>query len=80
MIREICYGLIGNFIFSLGLYTYKKYHHYHYDEIKRRLDKLEQLIETYNSINKHQNEIGICKDDKFENVQWVSKDYFNKNI
>ncbi len=44
MIHEICYGLIGNFIFSLGLFTYKRYNHSHYDEIIYKLNIIEQMM------------------------------------
>ena len=42
MIKEIVYGLAGNFIFSLILFSYKRYHHEHYDEIIKKII----LIET----------------------------------
>ena len=51
MLREILYGLCGNFIFSLCLYTYKKYNHKHYDEIITRLKQLERMNNEYNNIN-----------------------------
>ncbi len=41
--HEICFGLIGNFIFSTGIFTYKRYRHEKYDEIIRRLEKIEAL-------------------------------------
>ncbi len=45
MIREICYGLIGNIVFSLCLFTYKRYNHYHYDCIIERLNRIEEMIQ-----------------------------------
>ena len=51
MIKEIIYGLCGNFIFSLCLYTYKKYNHKHYDEIIARLKQLERMNYEYNNNN-----------------------------
>ena len=52
VLREILYGLAGNFIFSLCLYTYKKYHHKHYDEIIARLKQLDQMnYEQQNNFN-----------------------------
>ena len=53
--REILYGLAGNFIFSLCLFTYNKYNHKHYDEIIERLIRIEEyrtqqlLLENYNA-------------------------------
>ena len=66
--REILYGLAGNFIFSLCLFTYKKYNHKHYDEIIERLIRIENyktqqlLLENYN----------VCKDN------FTPKEYYKK--
>ncbi len=52
VLREILYGLSANFICSICLYTYNKYHHKHYDEIIARLKQLEQMnYEQQNNFN-----------------------------
>ncbi len=48
MIKEIVYGLTGNFIFSLMLFGYKRYHHEHYDEIIKRLILIETQLKPIN--------------------------------
>ncbi len=51
MIKEIAYGLAGNFIFSLMLFGYKRYHHEHYDEIIKRLILIETQLKPINNDN-----------------------------
>ena len=51
MIKEIVYGLSGNFIFSLMLFGYKRYHHEHYDEIIKRLILIETQLKPINNDN-----------------------------
>ena len=51
MIKEIAYGLAGNFIFSLILFGYKRYHHEHYDEIIKILILIETQLKPINNDN-----------------------------
>ena len=76
MIREIIYGLCGNFIFSLCLFTYKKYNHKHYDEIIERLKRIEANKSQQQFLLEHKDKVGYFTDDKCENIKWLPKDNF----
>ncbi len=79
MYKEILISLGTNFVFSLCLFAYKQRYHRRYDEIIRRMEKIERLL-MLNNIVQHQDKIGIFKDEKLENIEWVTKEYFNKNM
>ena len=68
MIQEIIYGLCGNFIFSLCLFTYKKYHHKHYDDIIERLKRIEA--------NKSQQQFLL--EHKVKDENFTPKEYYKK--
>jgi len=76
MLREILYGLCGNFIFSLCLYTYKKYNHKHYDEIIERLKRIEASKNQQQFLLEHKDKVGYFTDDKYENIKWLPNDNF----
>ena len=44
MIRDLIYGMIGNFVFSTCIFYYKRHYNNKYDEIIRRLDVIENLL------------------------------------
>ena len=87
MIKEIIYGLCGNFLFSLCLFTYKKYNHNHYDEIITRLKQLEQMNYEHNNNNTENiiNRLIRIEENRaqqllldYKDKDFMTKDYFKK--
>ena len=49
VLKEIAYGLAGNFIFSLMLFGYKRYYHEKYDKILEKLEEIEYNQDYHHS-------------------------------